>query len=1082
MFESFWDCGRGKRCSFYNRSKTRVKLNFSHARLSLPLCNKCQAHGRDFGRFPNAGRLAQNGRRKKKIPRESVVTEFTHVRVRRVGAIAVFAAISLAALAQTGTVTPVDPNSQLPPGAMPPGAMPPGAMPSAPPGAMPTDPTQPGAMPGAPQGFPGSPQPSPFPPPGAFAGQPPAGFPGAPQVGLPPGAPGTVGLSAKPTYTIPEPSSGLPPGRLIPLPVSSDRQIRELADDLALHMQITGGYTSIGLSDEALKPPFPQSVRPVSAIMRVDPSGTKSFVRFGFVVPPRRLPQLYVQAYRSEGGRFVPNDDANADKLDPALKAILAERARIFARLRLADLETTTIPLSYVDSEAALFALRAMGYSVITDSESLAKDDSYKGEDVDVLETMRTPVPGDPNFQPPGQAGQAPAQFQQPAPSPIQSLPPDEQKRYMPRFPAIKNLPTTISLDRLPIVVKMPSTDPKNLGLVGGDLAPSQRDALGLTIIPSAASPLTETVAGGTSELLIIYHPAYPEQIGRLKRIIDETIDKPARQVFIEGLVLEISSEGLKELGVQWDLKKGTQAFSLGSLITQPLGGTAASFVRDGTLNITPSQMITRINALIQSNQAEVLSRPSVITLDNRQATIRVGTDIPVSTSKDAGSTGSGSSRVAFSFQYIPTGILLNVRPRLSDDLQEISMLIDATVSATVPGQDLQVLDPTTKIALASAPTISTRRVQTYARIRDNQPLIIGGLLSRNQIKQTDRVPVLGSIPFIGALFGHTSVQDDKREVIIVLTPSVVTENIRETKAQYPKDDDRFDLLNTTLFKEHYRIRAEDLVDSSDFRFNARFRRMRDLANKAINARPDLGDRPPFASFAGTRIPGEFVFVSGMMYRMLDRLKQGDPIRLENMKLFERAGPTELRPTSLTGLLARYGDGTNPASFFERNPGKALTLTFTLSRNSMNPGDSFSETVPEVKLVDCPNREVWRQLVWDMSVPDARGVPRFAIVINDPTDLRRVQLAFATNNTVLNNGGVPAQVFDKWLVGRMLHLQEVSPTWERILNAQIAQYFVIGEHYYMYFIQEHTRALRNLETALRSPEIEPLLDGQKVPQ
>src|SRR5687767_14011777 len=118
----------------------------------------------------------------------------------------------------------------------------------------------------------------------------------------------------------------------------------------------------------------------------------------------------------------------------------------------------------------------------------------------------------------------------------------------------------------------------------------------------------------------------------------------------------------------------------------------------------------------------------------------------------------------------------------------------------------------------------------------------------------------------------------------------------------------------------------------------------------------------------------------------------------------------------------------------------------------------FTETVPEVKLVDCPDRHAWSRLLWDLTKPDATGVPRFAILLHDPSDIKRLQIAYATQNTVLNNGNNAAMVFDKWLVGRMVNLQEVSPNWERILNAQIAQYFFLGEHWYMYFMQEHQAA------------------------
>jgi general secretion pathway protein D len=893
----------------------------------------------------------------------------------------------------------------------------------------------------------------------------------APDASTPAAPPVQAEAPARPSFVVPEPTSGLPPGRLIPLPKMTDAQLRELASDLASHIEITGGYQRVPRAEYAGMSAFPPAVTADAMIVRQG-GNFRDVVRFGHVTPPRRLPQLWVQGYRMRGTTIEPNPDANAANVDGALKLILAERSKIFSRLRLADLATRTVPLSYVDAEAALFALRAMGYSVVTDSESMAEDDSYKGEDVDAFDLAR--------LQPPAGQPAAPAQPTE-AQAAFAAIPPDEQKRFLPRFPAIRNLPTTIALDRLPLVVRIPSTDKGNMGLVGGELTQSQRDALGLTIIPSAASPLAETVAGGSSELLVIYHPDYPEQLVKMRRLIRETIDRPARQVYVEGLVLEISQEGLKELGVQWDIKKGSQSFTLGSLIPVPPGGNALSIVRDSTLNVSPTQIAARVNALVQTNKAEVLSRPSIITLDNRQATIRVGTDIPVSTSQDAASAGSGSNRVAFSFQYIPTGILLNVRPRISDDLTEISMLIDATVSATVPGADLQVLDPVSRIALASAPTISTRRVQTYARILDNQPLIIGGLLSRNQIVTRSKVPLLGDLPFVGALFGYTSREDDRREVIIVLTPSIVTENIRETKAQYPKDDDRFDQLDTSIFKEHYRLRASDLVDSSDIRFNLRFRTYRDIANKVIERQPELATRAPFSQFAGNRVPAEFFFVAGMMHRMLDRNPNTHLSSIENFKFFERDGLAELRPVSVARALASRGDGKDPESFFTHNPGKALALTFRLARASIAAQDMFTETVPEVRVVDCPDRATWRQMLWDMSTPDERGVARYTILIQDASDIRRLQLAYATQNTVLNNGGIAGQVFDKWLVGRMLHMQEVQPTWERILNAQIAQYFFIGEHWYMHFIQEHQKAMQRLEAALKSPDIQPLLEGIKVP-
>lgn len=890
-----------------------------------------------------------------------------------------------------------------------------------------------------------------------------------------PGMPAPIAAPAAMPMVLAEPMSGLPPGRLIALPLLPEKRIRELETDLALQFEITDAYRRASAEEQAGLPKISDAVAGATVVMR-EVDGEKRYVRIGFVVVPRRLPQLWVQAFAMKDGKVQDNPDAAPATVDGALREILAERQRIFAHLKLSDLKTAVIPLSYVDADAALFALRAMGYSAITDSEPLPRDDSYKGDDVDIMQGARAEIAKAAAAAAPDAQAAVQAQAQS-----FQSLPPDQQARFLPKFPAIRNLPTTISLDRLPLIVKMPATEDKNMGLVGGDLNPAQRDQLGLTVIPSAASPLAPTVAGGTAQLLVVYHPAYPEELLKLKHVIEESIDKPARQVYVEGLVLEISDDGLKDLGVQWDIKKGDQAFSIGSLLPVIPGGSAFSFIRDTTVNISPTQIQARIRALVQANKAEVLSRPSVITLDNRQATIRVGTDIPVATSKDAGGDNSGTSRVAFSFQYIPTGILLNVRPRISDDQKEISMLIDATVSATVPGQDLEVIDPVTHIALASAPTISTRRVQTYARILNNQPLIIGGLMSRDRVKSDDRVPVLGEIPVIGNLFGHTNATDDKREVIIVLTPSIVTENIRETKAQYPKDDDIFDLTDTTLFKEHYRIKAEDLVDSSDFRFNARFRAYKSAVAKLVDRDPNFASRPPFSFFTGDKIPGEFYFVSGEMYRMLDRLGAGRKILPQNLKFFEHVSDHDVRQVSVTDVLARYGDGEDPMSFFAKNPGKALALRFTLSRVSMLSIDEFTEPFPEIQLVDCPDRAEWRRLLWDMSQPNELGIPRYTILIQDPSDLHRLSLAYATQNVILNNGGVGAVTFDNFLVGRMILLQEVSPTWERVMNAQIAQYFFLGEHYYMAFIDAHEKAMRAIEKAFKEPDVQPLLAGVPLP-
>ncbi len=883
--------------------------------------------------------------------------------------------------------------------------------------------------------------------------------------------------------------------RLLSLPKMNEGQIRNFINDLLLELEFTAGYRRAG-ADAPRLPALPDKVMDGATAIRQ--AGRKvDVLRFGYLMSPRRSAQLVIYGSSIGPAGVQLNQDAAEAALDPLITKVLEEAVRAHSRLPLSDLQPKVINLSYIDAEGALFALRAMGYSAVTDDEPLSKDDSFKGRDVPLLKGSPF-AEASPSAASSANEAQAPAaaaaptavkpvsfSFDSPSDDPKPSA--KNEKKDLARN-AIKNLPSSIDFDRLPLIYKMPVPEAHSMGLVGsaeggGSTSPDQSaNALGLSMIPSAATPLGPTISSGTAQLLVLSHPDDPTQFVRVKQIVEDVIDKPARQVFVEGLVLEVSRQAIEELGVQWQSKNGTGALQIGTLVqlTPNAGQTALQIIKDSAAAVDPRQFLARINALVDRNQAEILSRPSVLTLDNRQATIRVGTDIPIATSKDA-SSGAAGGRVAFSFQYLPTGILLNVRPRINQEGREISMLIDATVSATVPGQDLRVIDPTTNITLASAPSISTRRVQTYARIPNNTPLIIGGLVSRDQTKQEDKVPGLADIPVLGKLFGYDRKGDARREVIIVLTPSILTEEFRATKPQLPKDDDRFDLADMTLFREAYRIRAEDLIDSQYIRFNKRLLAYRAIANKVMARNPNLEKAHTFAQFQGTRVPGEFVFVSGMMSRMLSRLKAGENVNIDKLMFFEGTVGAEFSRESVGGMLKRLGDGKTHAGFFAKNPGKALTLRFSFARQSTQPGQWATEPLAEVKLVDCADRQAWKKLLWDMNQPEEGIQKSYTIVIHDESDLERLKTAIAVKNTILNNGNERGMVFDNFLPGRMVAMQAVSPEWERTLEGTIGRYFYFGEFFYPAFADAMEAAIQDLDATLRVPEMAKYLDGIVLP-
>ena len=128
-----------------------------------------------------------------------------------------------------------------------------------------------------------------------------------------------------------------------------------------------------------------------------------------------------------------------------------------------------------------------------------------------------------------------------------------------------------------------------------------------------------------------------------------------------------------------------------------------------------------------------------------------------------------------------------------------------------VPGKDVIVKGMNDQ-QLAQAPTLSVREVKTYARIANDTPFIVGGLIAKDSEQSTKQVPLLGDLPILGNLFRSKTETGLKREVIIVITPSVLPEDTA-VHAGMPKDEDAFDRFGHRLFRDAYRIRSEDTFD-----------------------------------------------------------------------------------------------------------------------------------------------------------------------------------------------------------------------------------------------------------------------------
>lgn len=626
-----------------------------------------------------------------------------------------------------------------------------------------------------------------------------------------------------------------------------------------------------------------------------------------------------------------------------------------------------------------------------------------------------------------------------------------------------------INFQQLPMVVRMPSPSVEQTGLLGA--TEMTKGAFDLSVSPSIASTLPgDANTSPTSQLLIYYHPAYPEQFSSVQKLLEEYVDRPARQIFVEGMVLEISEDGLEELGLNWEFREGNFETLIDSLNTPGTGENLQLTFDD--LQEFDKNWAMNLKALVRDGKAEILSRPSVLTLNNRQATIRVGTDIPIATSQEQGLV-KDISKLSFSFKYLATGISLNVMPRVNRTGDEVSMLVDTIVSAAVPNADLELKSSSGEV-LASAPTVSTRRIQTYARIQNNMPFIIGGLISKEQQVIRNKIPLIGDIPYLGVLFRSKRSSTAKREVIIVLTPHVLAETDRRTLGRYmPKDEDKFDEFGNDLFRDTYRIRAEDVFDLTFLYENPRLKRYRELTERVFEEDFRIARVQPFNAFAEGRIPGENILVHRMIYEVIKRLSDGQKgewldqrVGLERLILFESEQIGGYSIAFLDQILTNLGDGITSDSFFDNNLNRALTITFRDNQQANLSGPVQVAPVPKIEVVHCADRQEWGRLLWELNQPDTDGTQRRAIVLEDRSDLIRLRRAVLLKKTVGLNGGTPMMTLTNFSLGKVLLIPEPKPSQTYPIDATVARYFFETEHYYGATVQTLDKSFQAVDEAL----------------
>ncbi len=317
-----------------------------------------------------------------------------------------------------------------------------------------------------------------------------------------------------------------------------------------------------------------------------------------------------------------------------------------------------------------------------------------------------------------------------------------------------------------------------------------------------SAQPSTggQIQADPSTNALII--TASEPQYRQMRAVIDK-LDQRRAQVLVEVLIAQVSSKRAAEFGIQWQSGLGKSGNSVVGGIGTNFGGTgniiglsaakdAAGLASAGIgkgLNLLVAQQTNGVYVLgalakflEDSNEGNVLSAPNLLTLDNEEAKIVVGRNVPFVTGQftNTGSSGGGATNPFQTIERKDVGLTLRVRPQISEDGQ---------VRLQVFQENSGIEGDTT--SNANGPTTTKQSIETNIVVENGGILVLGGLAEDSFINGAQKVPGLGDIPLLGNLFRSESRTREKRQLMLFLRPVIV----RDAASTEALSLDRYDLM-----------------------------------------------------------------------------------------------------------------------------------------------------------------------------------------------------------------------------------------------------------------------------------------------
>ncbi len=317
---------------------------------------------------------------------------------------------------------------------------------------------------------------------------------------------------------------------------------------------------------------------------------------------------------------------------------------------------------------------------------------------------------------------------------------------------------------------------------VGDSIQTDQQNAL-----PALRKDISIKAHEQTNSLIV---NAAPDIMRDLEQVIAQ-LDIRRPQVLVEAIIAEIQDGDGMNLGVQWANRNAgvTQFTNTGLPITTMVAG-ADQFRRDGTVSTAATAALGGFNgiaagfyqgnwsmlltALSSNSKNDILATPSIVTLDNMEATFNVGQEVPVL----AGSQTTSGDNVFQTVERKTVGIKLKVKPQINEG-DSVLLEIEQEVSS--------VADSASSSSSNLGATFNTRTVNNAVLVSSGETVVVGGLLDKSTNESASKVPLLGDIPVLGYLFRSNSTETKKRNLMLFIRPSIIRDRSQYQSASASK-------------------------------------------------------------------------------------------------------------------------------------------------------------------------------------------------------------------------------------------------------------------------------------------------------